>query len=158
MTRVTLRPLRVDDAAEMAVVLAGPGLYEFTGGEPPTVADLERRYTVQTRGHSADGSEQWLNHIVEVDGRAVGYVQATIPRDAGHAEIAWVIGAPWQGRGYGRQAAALLVDDLATRGLTEVIAHIHPQHVASERVASALGMEPTEVVVDGETRWQLRLP
>ena len=53
MTDLGLRPLRVDDAAEMAEVLADPSLYEFTGGEPPSVADLERRYAVQTRGRSA---------------------------------------------------------------------------------------------------------
>lgn len=122
MTDLGLRPLRVDDAAEMAEVLADPSLYEFTGGEPPSVAALERRYAVQTRGRSADGSEQWVNEIVEVDGRAVGYVQATIPAD-GATEIAWVIGAPFQDRGYARQAARLLIEQLADRGVTEVVAH-----------------------------------
>lgn len=152
MTDLGLRPLRVDDAAEMAEVLADPSLYEFTGGEPPSVADLERRYAVQTRGRSADGSEQWVNEIVEVDGRAVGYVQATIPAD-GATEIAWVIGAPFQDRGYARQAARLLIEQLADRGVTEVVAHIHPDHIASQRIAAALGMVATHVVLDGETRW-----
>ena len=152
---VTLRPLRVTDAAEMAVVLAHPDLYRYTGGEPPNEADLERLYAIQTRGRSADGTEEWLNDIVVVGDaqRAVGFVQATLPTDQRTAEISWVIGQPWQRRGYAGRAARLLTDSLRARGVTQVIAHIHPDHVASQRVAERLGMSPTDVVVDGETRW-----
>ena len=42
--RIRLCPLEVSDAGEMASVLADASLYEFTGGEPPTVAELEERY------------------------------------------------------------------------------------------------------------------
>jgi hypothetical protein len=34
-----------------------------------------------------------------------------------------------------------------------VVAHVHPGHLASQRVASAAGLSPTTDVVDGETRW-----
>lgn len=76
---VTLRPLRVTDAAEMAVVLAHPDLYRYTDGEPPSEADLERLYAIQTRERSADGTEEWLNDNVVVgdDQRAADFVQAT---------------------------------------------------------------------------------
>ena len=152
---VALRPLRVTDAAEMAVVLAHPDLYRYTGGEPPSEADLERLYAIQTRGRSADESEEWLNDIVVVGDaqRAVGFVQATLPTGQRTAEISWVIGQPWQRRGYAGRAARLLTDSLRARGVTQVIAHIHPDHVASQRVAERLCMRPTDVVVDGETRW-----
>ena len=42
--RLDLAPLAVGDAAEMAVVLADPALYAFTGGEPPDPETLARRY------------------------------------------------------------------------------------------------------------------
>ena len=141
----------------MAIVLAHPSLYEHTGGEPPTVADLERRYAIQVRGASADGREVWVNAIVELDGEPIGYVQATIAEGGREAEVAWVIGHAWQGRGHARAAAALLVDELARRGVRELVAHIRPGHTASERVAASLGMAPTDAVVDGEVRWQGRL-
>ena len=85
----------------MVRVLADPALYRFTGGTPPTEEKLARRYAVQTRGHSADHSEEWLNRIVLVgsEPEPVGYVQATIPLSGGPTEVAWVIGAPWQNRG-----------------------------------------------------------
>lgn len=154
---VVLRPLRVEDAARMVEVLADHSLYTFTGGEPPTLAELRLRYGVQTRGHSADGSERWANWIVEWDGAAVGYVQATIPRDGGPAEVAWVIGRPWQGRGYARAAVRALAAELRRGGVAEVIAHIHPDHVASQRVAAAIGLADTGVLADGENRWHGRL-
>lgn len=150
----------------MTTVLADPELYEFTGGEPPTRDDLARRYAVQVRGHSADGSERWINSVVVLgpEHQPIGYVQATIPVNGAPtngdpvgcspAEIAWVIGRPWQGNGHAGRAARLLLDDLVEQGITAVVAHIHPDHDASQRIATRLGMTPTTVVVDGEIRWE----
>lgn len=156
---VTLRPLEAEDAAAMTSVLADPSLYEFTGGRPPTTAELQRQYTVQARGHSADGSEEWINHLVLLGPhrQPVGFVQATIPRNGGPTEIAWVIGRAWQGRGIAGHACALLLRELARRGVHRVIAHIHPGHQASQRIASSLGLAPTGTVVEGEVRWEGRL-
>lgn len=152
---VGLRPLTVADAPTMAEVLADPSLYEFTGGEPPSADELRRRYAVQVRGHSADGSQEWINLLIVHDpgGHPVGYVQATIPRDDTPTEVAWVVGRRWQGRGCATRAARLLLDRLAQRGVRDVVAHIHPDHAASQAVARRLGMVATDVVVDGETRW-----
>lgn len=150
---LSLRPLAVADAAVMTTVLADPSLYEFTGGEPPTHDDLARRYAVQTRGGSADGNERWINSVVVLGHQPIGYVQATVPRDGGPAEVAWVIGRPWQGHGYAALAARLLLDDLAHEGVDTAVAHIHPGHGSSERTAERLGLTPTEIVVDGEVRW-----
>lgn len=152
---VTLRPLHVTDAAEMAVVLSHPDLYRYTGEKPPSEVDLKRLYDIQTRGGPADRTEVWLNDIVIVgnDQSAVGYVQATLPADQRSAEISWVIGRPWQRRGYAGRAVLLLADSLRARGVKQIIAHIHPGHTASQRIAERLGMQPTDVVVDGETQW-----
>ncbi|MER7070927.1 GNAT family N-acetyltransferase [Terrabacter sp. NPDC000476] len=152
---VSIRPLESADAEEMAVVLAHPDLYLFTGGEPPSRPDLERRYALQVHGRSPDGSEIWINRVVVApDGeRAVGYVQATLPVCGSHAEIAWVIGRAWQGRGYATQAALRLVGDLRDRGVRQIVAHIHPEHTASQGVARRLGLRPTKIMEDGETRW-----
>jgi len=34
-----------------------------------------------------------------------------------------------------------------------LVAHIHPDHLASARVAERLGLAPTDAVQDGEVRW-----
>lgn len=101
----------------------------------------------------ADGTQKWINLVVVLNGKPIGYVQATLPVDGDSAEIAWVIGRPWQGHGYARRAATLLVTDLAGRGVHRVTAHIRPDHVVSQRVALHLGMVASDDFVDGETCW-----
>lgn len=119
---------------------------------PPSATEFERPYAIQTRGCSLDGSKDWINLVVLLDAQPIGYVQATVPKNGGPAEIAWVVGKPWQGHGYASRAAQLLVDRLVQRGVHSVAAHINPDHLASQAVAAKLGMVPTDVV-DGERRW-----
>ena len=57
-----------------------------------------------------------------------------------------------QGRGHAKEAARSLVAALQEAGWT-VVAHIHPGHLASQRVAHAAGPSPTTDVRDGEVRW-----
>lgn len=155
-SRIQLRPIRDDDADVMAGVLGDPALYAFTGGEPPSVDDLRRRYAIQARGQSSDGSEEWINLLVTLnpENQPIGYVQATVPRAGGPTEIAWVIGTSWQGRGFATEASRLLLSHLQERGVRHVIAHIHPDHEASQRVAAKIGLARTDIVVDGEIRWE----
>jgi RimJ/RimL family protein N-acetyltransferase len=149
--RLELAPLRVEDAEAMAAVLADGSLYEVIGGSPPTVEDLRGRYARQVAG-SGRPEEVWLNWIVRVAGEPVGYVQATVVDTS--ADVAWVIGTPWQGRGYATEAAAALVAWLRDRGLA-VLATVAPGHRASERVATAVGLTVTDELVDGERVWRL---
>jgi RimJ/RimL family protein N-acetyltransferase len=141
----------------MVAVLADPSLYVVTGGTPPTVDELTARYNRQVLGRSDDGTETWHNWIVRVraTGDAAGFVQATVvgPADAVVAELAWVIGVPWQGRGIASEAAAALVPAMVDAGAVEVIAHIEPGHTPSEAVAARIGLHRTAVLHDGEVRW-----
>jgi RimJ/RimL family protein N-acetyltransferase len=157
--RVVLRPLRVSDAEEMVGVLSSPELYVYIGGEPPTLDTLRRRYTDLVVGHSPDGEQEWLNWIVRLKGSdepAIGTVQATIMEGGGRAEVAWLIGGQRQGHGYGSEAAAALVHALICAGVPWVTAHVHPEHAASEAVARACRLMPTEEFHDGERRWEWR--
>ena len=52
----------------------------------------------------------------------------------------------------------LLIRELAARGVRRIIAHIHPDHEASTRIAARLGLTPTVTLVDGEVRWEGDLP
>lgn len=153
MEAIRLDPLRVTDAAEMAVVLGDPRLYDVIGGGPPSEAELTAQYRRQVVGRSADGREEWANWVVRVGSGAVGYVQATVHGDR-HAEIAWVIGTRWQGRGYATAATLTMLDLLRARQVTAVEAYVLPGHTASETVAARVGLHPTgDLDADGEQRW-----
>jgi RimJ/RimL family protein N-acetyltransferase len=155
--RLDLVPLQPADADEMVGVLADPRLYSFIGGGPPDRESLRARYTRQSAGQSADGTEEWHNWIVRLrpDGTAIGFVQATIVDAGAVAGIAWLIGVPWQGRGFAVEAVRALVSWLDRRGIRTVVAHIRPDHHASGSVAARAGLEPTNELDDlGEQIWR----
>jgi RimJ/RimL family protein N-acetyltransferase len=154
---VVLEPLRVAHAKVMARALGDPRLYEYTGGTPPTADELRSRYERQVRGRSPDGGERWFNWVVKERpaGQAVGYVQATVHRGrAGlYAEVAWVIGVPYQGRGLAKSAAELMAQWLYRQGVRRLKAHVHPEHFASGAVAAHLGLSPQGRLQGGEAVW-----
>jgi RimJ/RimL family protein N-acetyltransferase len=156
--RLTLEPLRVDHAGEMREVLGDPALYRYTGGKPPSLDELRTRYAMQAVGRSPDARHGWLNWIARDrdTGAAVGIVQTTLGRSAGplEAEIAWIIGVPYQHRGFAVESATAMVEWLRDRGVQMFIAHIHPGHGASMSVARRLGLTATDVIEGGETRWE----
>ena len=152
--RLRLTPLQVTDAAEMVVVLGDGALYEFTGGEPPHIDQLNARYRAQLAGPGRP-AEAWHNWIVRLaeSHAALGYVQATVTGD--DAEVAWVIGAPAQGQGFAREAAMAMCAWLEHNGIRRITAHIHPKHAASAAVAEACGLRATATVDDdGEVTWE----
>jgi len=156
--RLRLDPLRVEDADEMAAVLASPSLYRHTGGEPPTVEALRERYASQVRGPGHD-DEAWRNWVVREgdDGPAAVFVQATVTAAGAVADVAWVIGEPWQGGGYASEAARAMIDWLAAQGVRTVTAHVHPENEASARVADRVGLKPTLAMEDGELVWRVAI-
>jgi RimJ/RimL family protein N-acetyltransferase len=141
----------------MASVLADRQLYTFTGGGAPSVAELEDRYAAQVAGVSDDGSQRWLNRVLRhrTSREAVGYVQATVEEHEGRraAEVAWVVGVSSRGQGIATEAVGAMLGWLQGQAVHRFAALIHPEHVASMRVAAACGFRPTTEVVDGETRW-----
>jgi len=137
----------------MLPVLADPALYAFTGGEPPSLERLEATYRFQVAGPGREG-EIWHNWIIRLaePRTAVGFVQSTVTNT--ESDMAWVVGTDWQGRGIATEAALAMCDWLIEDGTPRLVAHIHPDHLASGRVAAAAGLEPTgEIDSDGEVVW-----
>ena len=158
--RLVLHPLHVADADEMVAVLADPVLHEFTGGRPATLEELNERYVRWVEG-SGSATELWLNWIVRRrdDEAAIGTVQATVVglHEQPEASVAWTIGTPWQRHGYASEATCGLVEWLRQQRIDSVVAHIHPDHVASAAVATRAGLHATDDVVDGEIVWRRSL-
>jgi RimJ/RimL family protein N-acetyltransferase len=169
-TRLTLLPLGAEHADELVGVLGDPALHTFIGGRPETLDELRVRYARWAAG-SPDPEVRWLNWAIRFDTaeRLVGTVQATVTGtqagtgDAGagaqgtvagaRAEVAWVVGTGWQGRGFATEAARGLVAWLLSVGVGTVVAHVHPDNVASARVAWALGLRATGQKQDDEDEW-----
>jgi RimJ/RimL family protein N-acetyltransferase len=155
--RLLLEPLSVDHVDELAPLLDDVRLHHFTGGAPADVAALRSLVERQVVGHSPDGSEEWLNWVARrrVDGRAVGTLQAgvSVTESGPVAAVAWVTAVPHQGQGYAKEGAQAVADHLRSRGRMTLVAYVHPGHIASMAVARSIGLQATDVVVDGEVCW-----
>jgi len=155
--RLVLEPLAVWHAEEMAVVLDSPELHRFTGTRPDTPDELRARYERLVAG-SPDELVDWLNWALRVreTGALAGTVQATVSHAGSGlvAEVAWVVGVPWQRRGFATEAARAMVSWLADKHVEVIDAHIHPDHSASAGVARGAGLEPTSETHHGERVWR----
>ncbi len=154
--RLVLSPMVQGDACDLFELLKEPDLYRFTRDAPPSSADeLRERIRLWERRRSPEGDELWLNWTLRLkaSGQVVGYLQATVGDET--AELAWVVGVPFQRRGYAteaaKRAAAWIREYLEVRYLK---ATIHPDHVASCRVASNIGLRPSgQLTEEGEQLW-----
>ncbi|WP_248783737.1 GNAT family N-acetyltransferase [Actinoalloteichus caeruleus] len=155
--RLDLEPLTSRHADELAEALADDRLHEYTGGQPADAARWRQRCLRMNAGPEEPG-EAWCNWAARhrATGRIVGWAQATVRWETGGpatALLAWTTAVPWQGRGLATEAARAMTGWLARQGVRRFSATIHPAHRASERVAMAAGLTPTEDVVDGERVW-----
>ena len=152
--RLELIPLVRSHAEQLFAVLSDVSLYEYTHETPPSsLSSLRDRYTLLQSRRSPDGTQVWLNWLLQEfgSGEAVGCVQATVT--SGEADVAWVVGVPWQRKGYATEAARAMILWLMSAGVGVIRAKINSTHSASQRVAVKVGFSPSEEVVDGEQVW-----
>lgn len=139
-------------------MLSDAALYEYTNETPPeSLGALRLRYTNLESRRSPDGTQAWLNWVLveKATGISIGYIQATV--DSKSADVAWVVGTAWQGRGFATEAARSLLVWLRRAGVRTARANINKMHIASQRVAANIGFSRTDQMIDGEDVWIRRL-
>jgi RimJ/RimL family protein N-acetyltransferase len=151
--RLELLPTEPAHAEALATALADRALNEHIGGEPSTAEQWRSRLGQWADRRSPDGGQAWLNWVVveRAGGAVVGWLQATVVGSS--ADVAYVVGTPWQGRAYATEAARALLDHLGATGVTEVSLLVAPANAPSAAVARHLGLSPDGTEVDGELRW-----
>jgi RimJ/RimL family protein N-acetyltransferase len=142
--RLVLVPVTADDTEELAPIFGDTRLYAFTGGEPGTIEELRKTFARLAEDRASNTTAP-LNWVVRrsVDRVAVGMLQAVFGDGGRAAEIAWVVGVPWQGRGLASEAARAVVAWLEGQGVQLITAWIRPGHHASEAVATRAGLVVT---------------
>lgn len=146
-TRLRLVPLRVEHAEAMFSLLSDPRIYEFIQDEPPASLEcLQERYRrLQTR-HSPDGTQQWLNWIIQpLEGDAyMGFIQATIYTPAA-ADFAFLLGPAYWGRGIAYEAAVSALHTLSTDyAISSLFAMADKRNVRSISLLTRLGFQHVE--------------
>lgn len=129
------------------------------GGPDVTTLDaLRQRIAALVAGPPAEYEEVWLNWVVAAHGTVVGRIEATL--HDGLAEVAYVFGPAWWGRGYATEAVAWMLDHLHhERGIDACWAAVAPANDASVRLLTRLGFReavpdaPLHSFDDGDRRF-----
>lgn len=120
--RVRLLPQRAEHAPAMFELLSDPRIYEHENAPPTSSAALHDRFARLETRRSPDGSQRWLNWVVQAGSSLIGYVQATVMPD-GHALVAYEFGSRWWGQGLASEALeAMLRELVAQHGVTTLAA------------------------------------
>ena len=137
--RLTLRPYRFSDVAEMFAYLQEPDENRFLEGpsaltERDTEAIIARHILVD-REHR----HVWA---ITIDDRPMGAITINFSKAGRVAEIGYHIKKSLWGRGYASEAAKAIVDVAfeVCPDLQRIQANIHPDNLGSIRVAERAGM------------------
>jgi aminoglycoside 6'-N-acetyltransferase len=139
---VTLRLLAPSDVDAVHSWMSDPEVVRYLLYEPrsrETVAEKVAEYG-QATTLAANGD--YLQPAIVVDGTVVGAMYLTISNlDDLTAELGWVLGREYHGKGYAYAAASAMLD-LAFRGmgLHRVFAELDPRNEASVALCLRLGM------------------
>jgi RimJ/RimL family protein N-acetyltransferase len=139
--RLLLRPLHESDLDALAAIYADPQTMRFLGG---------RRTREATRtglgwmiaAHRDQGFGLWATTLRE-DGTLIGRCGLLVQDVDGarENEIAYLLGSEWWGHGYATEAAIAIRDHARSRlGFDRLISLIDPDNVASQAVATRVGM------------------
>ena len=143
-TRLRFREMTRADLDDMADLLGDPRVMEFYPA-PKSRDDAARWIAWNEDNYAAHGFGLW---IVETHaGLFVGECGLTWQDVNGvpMLEVGYHVRATLQGRGYATEAAAACRDFARVElDATELVAIIHPDNTASERVAQKIGMTRRE--------------
>ena len=147
--RLQIDLIKREHAQNAVAVLQHKELYRYIPQNPPTLEDLENRYSFWENRSSPDGTEYWLNWVILIPSsqQIVGTLQAGIHKERKEASIAYMIGIAFQGKGYGTEAVQALIQHCRIHyGVRVFKAWIDTRNTASIRLVQTLGMEQIEYI------------
>ncbi|MDQ1093120.1 ribosomal-protein-alanine N-acetyltransferase [Xanthomonas sacchari] len=132
--RLSLRPRQASDADALFPTMSDPASMRWWSRAPfARVEELRDAF-------AADGHANWRAWAIVPAGqaRAIGFVAAGQRRE-GVAEIGYLLAREAQGRGYAREAVALLIEQLFAEGQRRLFADTDPDNRPSIALLTALG-------------------
>jgi RimJ/RimL family protein N-acetyltransferase len=154
--RLTVRMMRAEHADRLVDYRNHPDVARHQDWELPFTVDMAERLIEDQSGLDGPADEQWVQMAVELDGVAIGDVAVGIHDKGRQATIGYSIITAEQGRGYGTEAVAAVIDALFSEAhLHRITASADPANDASRRVLEKLGFRfegrsPLSVFVRGE--------
>lgn len=122
--------------------LRDPQLYVFLDSEPPkSISILETQYRRWEPRRSPDGTQTWLNWAARLrGGEYIGWFQVTTYEN-GRADLAYLVFAAHQRRGYAVEACRAVIDYLrGDKTVRTIRTTIDKRNIASIALARRLGL------------------
>jgi RimJ/RimL family protein N-acetyltransferase len=138
--RLRLRPWRIDDYETYARWCGDPEIVRHLGNGRPLSRGEAWRHLAYLIGHwELRGYGLWAAEL-SASGQLVGRVGLQNPEGWPGIEVGWLIDPAFQGQGLATEAgAAALRWGFETLDTPHICSIIHPDNVASRRVAQRLG-------------------
>jgi RimJ/RimL family protein N-acetyltransferase len=128
------------------------------------------RNNEETRKHSLHDKEvSWENHLAwlkeslsssnrtlylaEKKGKLLGTIRADKKEEG--IELSWTVAPEARGHGYGKTMVLQFVREVFPH--EKIIATVEENHVASKKIAEALGLHPAELVTDEKNTRSFRV-
>ncbi len=139
--RLTLRSLSEADIEPLFVIFSGEEVLRyFPNPNPPTRQRIERFILHQISHWKQFGYGHWAVEQTTM-GILIGWAGLQFLPETGETEVAYLLGRPYWGQGYGTEAARCALEyGFETLGLKQIIALVHPDNQASNHVIEKLGM------------------
>jgi RimJ/RimL family protein N-acetyltransferase len=131
-----------DDFDDYAKICANPDIMRFIGGKALDRLEAWRSFAYHV-GHWELRGYGYYAAIEKATGRFAGRIGYTNSQGWPGFELGWTLAPEFHGRGYATEGARrLLAYAFEDLGMPHVISLIHPENVASQRVARRLGEKP----------------
>jgi ribosomal-protein-alanine N-acetyltransferase len=135
---IALRPFRVDDAAAVVDACRDPAILRFTFMQDGLTEDAAVEWIVRSNNRWPDGSPRFA--IVHPDDdRLLGQVGLNVNVRHVSAEGHYWVKASDRQRGVASRALGLVADWGFSNGIQRLFLVIHPENVASNRLAERMG-------------------
>jgi ribosomal-protein-alanine N-acetyltransferase len=151
--RLTLRPLVLEDAAALYSIYSDPETMKFMGHAPDSVAQERNNIQSHLIHHYEKYNVGLWATLLKENNQLIGRCGLMHKQIEGvpEVELSYLLGRKYWGNGFATEAAkAILQYGFTKCGLGRIVAVIHPQNVASIRVAEKIGMKYGREVMYGE--------
>jgi len=142
--RLVLRPFEDRDIEPFHLYRSDPDVARYQGWEAPFPLEQAVRFVDEMKARRPGKPGEWyqLALALKTTGEMIGdCVFQRLAEDPAQAEIGFTLSRSHQGRGYGAEAVARLIDFLfGDLGLHRVRANCDPENPASARLLQRVGM------------------
>jgi RimJ/RimL family protein N-acetyltransferase len=153
-TSLALCPLDPEDSSTLHQIYQSEGVLQyFPNPVPPPLEKVQRFVDGQTAHWQMYGYGNWG---IKVGGgnEIVGWAGLQYVPELDETEVGFLLGRPYWGKGYATEAAsASLRFGFVQNHLDHIIALVHPENIASQRVIEKCGLKYTEMI----TLWGIDL-